>query len=252
MRARGMTPFFIVLGLLVLTGLVLGFTPMPTVNMKAPVALYFPERVGQWAGEEVLFCQSDQCARQFLVSELASRETCPVCGAKLSGISPGERQLLPADTTILRKHYHAAAGGAEIAAQICLSGIEQKSIHRPQQCLEAQGFKILKQRVIEIPLEGRAPLQVMLLDMQGSNRTPDGETHDVYRTYAYWYVAEGKETPSIMTRLLWMTMDRVFANTVQRWAYVAIGTSRRPGSDAHVAIVRDFIRDLYPHLRRAE
>jgi hypothetical protein len=62
----------------------------------------------------------------------------------------GERQALPPDTVILRKEY-VGPGGDSTTVSVVLSGKEQKSIHRPQQCLPGQGYVIESSRTVSVP-----------------------------------------------------------------------------------------------------
>jgi hypothetical protein len=43
-----------------------------------------------------------------------------------------------------------------------------------------------------------------------------------------------------------MTWDRVAGGTARPWAYIGVFTTQRPGSDAHLQRVRDFLAHWDP------
>jgi hypothetical protein len=140
---------------------------------------------------------------------------------------------------------------------IVLSGRERDSIHRPERCLVGQGSTIVNQhfwnviapQVIEIPLEGRAPLKVAVLETVRNYRGADGERKTYYGYYAYWFVGQNRETPSHYARMLWLAWDRVINSVANKWAYIAIAGDREDEtSDAYKQSIVDFVQKLYPHL----
>ena len=220
---------------------------------EAGIVLHLPEQVGAWRGVDLLFCPNRECGGQYTSAQLEDPTVCPRCGAALGNMNWAERSMLPADTGLVRKYYERPDGQAPLHASIVLSGDDRSSIHRPQVCMTAAGHEITKQRIIRIPLEGRAePLEVMVLDMakpyQDSNGTPA-----VYSSYyAYWFVGKDRETASHLVRMAWMGYDRVFRGVSHRWAYIALAGKRQPGSDAHLQTIADFASQLHPALLKPE
>ena len=100
------------------------------------------------------------------------------------------------------------------------------------------------ERTINVPIQDQKPLRVKLIDVRASQRA------DVQAGFAYWFVGRGRETPSHLERLFWMSADRVLHNRAQKWAYVAImtGYGKNPEKDAEE--LKDFISELYPHLKK--
>lgn len=235
----------VVIALLAAGMTVLRFSPAPVINDRIGVRKVLPDVLAGLKAEELRYCHNDQCARRaYRTSELKDREACPACGKPLHGLSLGERQLLPADTEIIRRVYRLHGQDA-FYVTIAVSGTERRSIHRPQVCLVSQGNAILNQRVVEVPLKDRGPLGVMLLDLRrGGNDEGSGQLS----CYAYWFVTEGRETPGHLRRLLWMTWDSIVHNTRRRWAYISVATYRNPDSDEHVERLRRFIAELHPLL----
>jgi hypothetical protein len=79
-------------------------------------------------------------------------------------------------------------------------------------CLVGQGNEILDSKVVEVPLEGRAPLKVMDLEILRKIRTRDGRLVTYPSYYAYWFVGKGRETPYHIQRMIWMAVDRIYFN----------------------------------------
>ncbi|TFH14268.1 MAG: exosortase-associated EpsI family protein [Lentisphaerales bacterium] len=203
------------------------------------VLLRLPDILGEYSGDDLLYCQDEQCLHAFTARQTGGADACPDCGGPLFPISLAESVVLPPDTTIVKKLYTDQAEN-QFLVTIVVGGAHQKSIHRPQQCLPAQGYTIQGSRVLDVPLEGRPPLKVMLLDL---HRSGAGHT-----SYAYWFVGIGRETYSHLYRLWWMAVDRTFFNVMQRWAYVAVATDC--GTDPHKDIERlvRCIGELYPQI----
>ena len=128
-----------------------------------------------------------------------------------------------------------------------MSGKERASIHRPQICLVGQGNEILHSHVIEVPLAGRDPLKVMVLDLLWKGRTSDGQPVQKATYYAYWFVGKGRETPYHLERMFWMAADRVLYNRSHRWAYIAIA-GERDEQKQYTKQIQSFISQLYPQM----
>jgi hypothetical protein len=109
-----------------------------------------------------------------------------------------------------------------------------------------QGHTIEDSRVIHVPMEGREPLQVMILHLS-KEIAPNRFSHSYY---AYWFVGKNRETPLHHERMIWMAMDRIFKNITHRWAYIAVSGDRDPDlqNTAHYEEIREIISKLYPQI----
>ena len=220
---------------------------------EAGILLQLPEQVGEWRGSDILFCSSRECNAQFFAAELADPAVCPACGSPLGNMNWAERAMLPADTGLVRKYYARAGNRDGIHATIVLSGDDRSSIHRPQVCMTAAGHEIAHERVIRIPLEGRAePLEVTVLDMVKPFTREDGARGAYASYYAYWFVGKDRETASHLARMAWMGYDRVFRGVSHRWAYIALSGGRDPASEAHLQTIANFASQLHPALLKPE
>lgn len=245
MEIRALKPYFIVIGLLLLTSLALAYTVDVKLTDEAGIKMYLPDRVGPWVGHEVRYCQNPACQKEFLIDQLPDPASCPNCRLPLFSMSKAEKDLLPNDTVMLKKRYMDPVGQA-IHVSIVLSGRERASIHRPQVCLRGQGRIILKEYEMPIPLPGRAPLDVMVLDLTHKIPVSPDRTQDFLSYYAYWFVGKNRETASHWKRMFWMGSDRILHNVSHRWAYISVGGGRQDGSNHYQNEIKTFVGELYP------
>ncbi len=246
MEANAAKPYLVVIGLMVATSLALAFTVDVNLSDEAGVKVFLPDRVGDWTGDELRFCQEPSCQASVFLSEIREPGKCPKCGGRLHTMTKIEADLLPSDTEILKKQY-TSPNGQVVFASIVMSGRERASIHRPQTCLVGQGNEIENSSVLDIPMEGRDPLSVMVLDMLHRRRLPDGRqtSHESY--YAYWFVGKNRETPHHITRMIWMASDRILHNRAHRWAYISV-SGRRDADGAYKNEIASFVQKMYPEM----
>ncbi len=246
-RIKSYIPHILVIVLLAAASVALGIRGEIALNDEAGIKTILPERVGEWVGYDMLFCQNENCRKDYKTMELEDTSHCPACGGKLDPMSIGENRLLPKDTVLLRKMYKSTDDRTLLVA-IVLSGRERSSIHRPQVCLKGQGGNIVGSEIVPAPLEGRDPVNVMVLDVDWQHDLGGGRTFKNYGYYAYWFVGVDRETPYHLERMIWMAYDRVFKNVSHRWAYIALSGNRDPQSREYEDEIRDFVRDFYPQV----
>lgn len=253
-RTRQYLNLFALFGI---TLLMLGFTVDVTISDEAGVKTELPETLGpDWTGYDVLFCHNQACMRSWLTKDLTPNQdgtyVCKEdyqgnpCGGKLHPMAYGEWRALPRDTVIFKKQYfHNHREEDSVYAGVVLSGSDRASIHRPELCMPSQGHTIEYAELIDVPLPGRNPLQIKILNL--SRRFPNGQK--VYTYYAYWFVGKDTETPHHLERMLWMATDRIFRNVSHRWAYISL-SGQKPSVDstAHHDTLRDIVQHLYPQI----
>jgi EpsI family protein len=173
-------------------------------------------------------------------------------------VSEAEHTLLPKDTQFSRKNYDDFSGH-QIFFSIVLSGLQQYTIHPPQVCLVAQGWKIVKEENVPIRLDSGHELIVRNLSIQRDEVDKNKDHRLIQAYYMYWYVADGITTPSHATRNWVSSWDRIFHNRDHRWAYViamsAITQSLYPeGLDAAQTreMLTAFIRQIVPTFQKSE
>lgn len=105
-----------------------------------------------------------------------------------------------------------------IRAFIVLSGADMNnSIHRPERCLDAQGFEILDSQTISIDVGGGSeiPAQRLICKHRSSG---------IQRISYYWFTGAKVITPSHYRRTLTDIWDRLTRGTNQRWAFVTVSS----------------------------
>lgn len=213
-------------------------------RLALPASL--PETVGGWVGVDMRYCQNTACMKVFTTEELEGKTNCPSCGSAVDAWASTERQLLPADTVIVRKRYQRA-GQMPVSVTLVFSGRGRSSIHRPEICLSGQGFRIDRSAVLPIPLDGRDPLRLMGLDLTYLGPGTGGQEGKLF--FAYWFVGgRGEETPYHFVRLARMAWDRIVRNEATRWAYVSVLAAEPGSAQTARREVSSFVRVLYPRL----
>lgn len=246
MKNLEICPHLVMISLLVITSLALAYTVDVTITEQSGVQTSFPEHAGKWSGGELRFCTNPDHRKEWLVHELDQKKTCPDCGGELDTMTIAERTLLPGDTVLVKNRY-VHPSGRKVHSSIVLSGKDRSSIHRPQLCLVGQGNEIVKSTTIEIPLNGRNPLDVMVLDLIRRFQVRD-QTVEQKHYYAYWFVGKDRETASHIQRMIWMGTDRIFRNVAHRWAYISISGTRNEVGESHHKEITSFVQDLYPKI----
>jgi EpsI family protein len=208
-------------------GLVYLFNPPLNVQSQAGVVMDLPTIVGDYFGKQ-------------------------------GEITEVERTVLPKDTEFARRYYDDGRGH-RIECSIVLSGAEQRSIHRPEACLTGQGWTIVGQENIPIPLLSGHKLVGRKLTLERRVTDQDGGAVTVRAFYVYWFVGQNVTTPSEMERVLLSNWDRVVHNRAHRWAYVSVFSLITENLNADglnaeqtQALLVDFARQIVPTFQISE
>ena len=112
---------------------------------------------------------------------------------------------------------------------------------------------IVKQRNVKVDFDQRDPLDVRVLELVNTRTAPDGTLISQYRSYyAYWFVGKGRETSNHYWRMYYMASDRIWHNIAHRWAYISVSGIRDESNDDHLNEIKEFVRELYPHMTLSE
>jgi hypothetical protein len=189
-------------------------------------------------------------------------------------MSAAEKQILPPDTGFARRNYARVSksetsdatptegGRARIERVFCslvLEGRDATSIHRPQVCLEGQGWKLQNAPAIKVKVP-RAGGELSLALLIGAQDffAHDGKTkirHEM--VFAYWFVGKDRVTDSHLSRVVANTTDRLFSSRRHRWAYFLLsvpverpaeGQSWVDNEQKAVNLVREFVAEFYPEV----
>jgi EpsI family protein len=166
-------------------------------------------------------------------------------------VTAAEKRILPPDTEFAKKRYIGGPGG-EVSCEIVLSGSQKKSIHRPQVCLVGQGWTILQEQPVIIPLpDGRKQrVRVLTLSREMGARTATGY-------FVYWFVGRDKTTDDHLKRILYTSWDRLAHGVNHRWAYIIVSgiipgelDPRAPAAQRTLEQLLDFARDVIPAVEK--
>jgi hypothetical protein len=220
----------VVFGLTLVTLLVCWLAPAPKTGGEAGVVMGLPYQVGP-------------------------------LDAFSENVSPAELYILPKDTTFARKTYGVPGSqrNDRILCSIILSGSEKRSIHRPERCLPAQGWRIDGSQTVTVPLDSGLPLEVTALLLERPVTLEDGRPFTLRSYYLYWFVGKGITTPYQFERILMTNWDLLFHRVNQRWAYVIVSANiskdwRPDGLDADqtLEMLKQFIHDSVPYYMKSE
>lgn len=240
--------YMMVIALMAATTAALYFFVDARIQNKPGIRIELPVRAGAWSGHEIRYCQNEACLAEFDADTLKDREICSRCGKPLFSMTKVEREVLPADTVFLKGRY-TRDDGASLFVSIVLSGRDAGSIHRPQQCLVAQGMRIQGYGTIPVATGGRGPCEVMVLDIVPAYRPGMTAVERQWKgKYAYWFVGQRRITPYYLQMMLWLYWDRLVHGVAHRWAYIAVSGAQRTSPAELQRQVSDFIRAFYPQI----
>ena len=180
--------------------------------------------------------------------------------------SKRERELLPADTLIVKRTYHTPGRSVEnrnIAyASLVIAGNDTRSIHRPEVCLDGQGWTVTSSTVREVKMISGTMLRVRDLAVEREVLLADGSKLPLRAHYVYWFVGDDVTTPSNMERQMLSLRDSVLRNVNHRWAYPSVmarvtdnltpqqSGERRRGDAETVEMILSLIRSLAPRFQK--
>ncbi len=163
-----------------------------------------------------------------------------------------ELESLPKDTTFGRRRYSAPDKSFYMDVSAIMMGTDRTSIHKPEFCLDGQGWKIQKSELHKVhmssPIEYDLP--VMTLTSIKTGKLADGRIVDLRGIYAYWFVCENRITAKHGERMWWMARDLLLTGTLPRWAYVSCFGICYPGREEETfARMQQFITAAVPEFQ---
>ncbi|MDB4669566.1 EpsI family protein [bacterium] len=192
---------------------------------------------------------------------------------------PGEREklVLAKDTEFERMNYHHGGGTRpSIQASIVFSGKNlSQSIHRPEVCLDAQGWTFVKESYLrfsgvlpggeDLPVKEMICNRVIMRENDEGKLEPiileNGEKAHVWRAFYYTFFGHEKIVSGHYERTKEDIKDRIFKGHDQRWAYATFssfitkrhfdqGIQSGPGDvldeEETKAHVKSFLEELLP------
>jgi hypothetical protein len=140
---------------------------------------------------------------------------------------------LPKDTSYAQRIYTNAQSIFPIQANIILMGKDRTSIHKPEYCLQGQGFLVTSKSNVSIPIAGVPPYQLNVAKWALTQLVKNGagQTVELHGFYVFWYAAENEVTTSFWQRTGWLARDLLTKGVLQRWAYISYFTACAPGQE---------------------
>ena len=168
-------------------------------------------------------------------------------------VEPSQQELtmLPRDTSF-GKRFYRAPDGFEVFVNVVLMGTDRTSIHKPEFCLTSQGWRIIGEQTISIPIAKPRPytLKARLFTTAKEIQLPTGETRPIRGLYLFWFVADGRLATGHFERIGWMVWDLLRTGAMPRWAYIACFSTCYPGKEKlTLARMKKFVAELAPRLQ---
>jgi hypothetical protein len=163
-----------------------------------------------------------------------------------------ELGYFPKDTSFACRSYQSADGNYLIYGTIVMMGADRTSIHKPDYCLPGQGWHIDSKTIANLPIDGAPPYQMPVAEWKISRvlQLPDGQKITNSGIYAFWFVADGEQTPSFYGYLKRLTSGFFRTGVLQRWAYVSYFSTCAPGQeDATFARIGKLIAASVPQFQ---
>ena len=154
---------------------------------------------------------------------------------------------LPKDTSFGTRLY-TASDGFQISLNAVMMGTDRTSIHKPQYCLQGQGWNMGETRREWVPVAKPHPYSLPVVSIRNSKTVEqNGEKVPLGLIYVYWFVADRAMTANHLQRMWWMATHMLRHGELQRWAYVSCSAVCRPGQeDATFARISQFIGAAAP------
>ena len=142
-----------------------------------------------------------------------------------------ELGALPKDTTFGRKMY--SNGHLNVQTSVVLMGSDRTSIHQPQYCLDAQGWRIEKTDPVLLQMEHPSPYQMSVLKLTASREEKDKFNQPIQwkGIYVYWFVSGDRITSNQGARLWSIAKTVLEKGELERWAYISYFATCLPGQE---------------------
>jgi hypothetical protein len=159
---------------------------------------------------------------------------------------------LPPDTSFGQRYYRSVSASNEVQVSVVLMGGDRTSLHKPQFCLEGQGWQLGPSSfsTATVPVQRPYPYELPVGKLIASRLAEvNGRRQEVHGVYVYYYVADGELniSESGVGRMWSMARNLIRTGVLQRWAYVSYMVWCYPGQeDATFERMKTFIAAAAP------
>ena len=195
---------------------------------------------------------ADETGKQIAAQSILLPERPLDYQSELLPVTTEELQWLPKDTTYGRRLYRSGSDGFQIQVSGVLMGTDRTSIHKPEFCLPAQGFRILRRTQGTLSIAGPRPFELPYtrLDATREVRLANGSRATQGAVYVYWFVSGTRLSNDHFQRMWWLATDLIRTGELQRWAYLGVlGACNVGQEDLAFARLADFIRATVPEFQ---
>jgi hypothetical protein len=182
-------------------------------------------------------------------SVLLPEEVLGIKGSNMP-VTQAEWSALPKDTTFGRKLY--LTNDFAVVATVVLMGTDRTSIHQPQYCLDAAGWRIEKTERVVLRMNRPYPYDLHALKLTASRSVKNSRQQviPVRGIYVYWFVAADRLTPEQGERMWSIARAMVEKGVLERWAYISYFATCHPGrEEATLEHLEQFIRASAPEFQ---
>lgn len=175
---------------------------------------------------------------------------------KSEWVDPDKETLgtLPQDTSFGERIYKGP-DDFQVQATVVLMGTDRTSLHKPQFCLEGQGYRIdpSVSQTTHVTVERPQPYELPIVELVSTkDEDVDGQRQTVRGIYVYWYVASDALSASTsgFERMKMMASKLLLTGVLQRWAYVSCFSRCAPGQEqATFERMKKFITAAVPEFQ---
>jgi len=164
-------------------------------------------------------------------------------------VTEKEHIVLGQDTEFARKLYRKSDGTQSFLVSIVLAGQDMMTgIHRPERCLNAQGWTVGAdtQRFVDVPGCGLLRASRLMLtkkEIRGDEVIP-------IRSMCYYWFVGYKQLAATHGERVWVdSCDRMLQGVNQRWAMIMVTSTESTHNDAETeAMLQDVVKLLSPKI----
>ncbi len=157
------------------------------------------------------------------------------CKSETIPVDDITKGALPPDTSFGERRYDAP-DGFSMMLNVVLMGSDRTSLHKPQFCLEGQGWQIdpLGTLTTNVSMQRPCAYELPLVRLVASRQASiEGQKQPVRCVYVYWFVADDALSASVSVfQRMWMMGSKLLRTGVlQRWAYISCLSVCKPGQE---------------------